>query len=394
MRELVLFFELYSSLRKGEQYGLLGRNLLQYVRSLERGEYTRVSLFTYDSRDHEKLVELKSTMGLPDGIRVLTPPRWLDSKAGSIIYSLVGPLLHARALGAADVYKTQQVSGSWAGLIAKHLFGRPLLFRLGYPLSPRFQSEGKPLRRRIAEYTERLLVRQSDHVAVTSREMKEFYRAFSVETPITVVPSYADITGFTPIEVYDHRLPILYVGRLEPEKNVTGLIEACARLQHPLVICGTGRLEPELRRLAASLGGRVDFRGSVPNSALQRIHHEHTVFAICSPREGMPKALIEAMASGMICVGTRTQGICELIEDGVTGHLIDGIDAATIERKLRSVLDRLDPQIGHRAREFVCRNHSLEHAMDVERHIMEGMLKAGPGPDTGLSSPRSVEEEA
>jgi len=88
----------------------------------------------------------------------------------------------------------------------------------------------------------------------------------------------------------------------------------------------------------------------------------------------MPKAMIEAMASGLICVGTRTDGVCELIEHGKTGYLADGFDAAAIEAALAMALNEMNPQIGRNAREFVTKNHALEHVVDVELGILKKII--------------------
>ena len=104
----------------------------------------------------------------------------------------------------------------------------------------------------------------------------------------------------------------------------------------------------------------------VANAELLRRHHDHTIYVLCSVREGMPKSLIEAMASGLICVGTKVSGIMELIEDGRTGYLIDGFDADAIEQRLRWVLDNFDPEVGRRASAIVHRNNSLDRAVELE----------------------------
>lgn len=372
MASLVLFPELYSSLSKAEKFGLLRRNLAQFERFIARGDFDEIYLFSYDARDQEYLEELRRDASFPRGFRVLTPPRILQSKLGAIIYSVVGPILHRKVLSRASVVRTHQVSGSWSALIAKLLYGKPLLFRVGYPLSIRFKDEGAPVKHAIARVAERLLVRCSDHVAVTSRAMRQLYAGMAGErTEVTLLPSYADVADFTPLSHYDRTRPILFVGRLDPVKNIDNLIRACARLKHPLHIYGIGPLEQDLRDVAQACGADVTFKGVVPNRELMRVHHAHMIYVLCSVKEGMPKALIEALASGLICVGTRTEGIAELIEDGVTGYLIDGTNADAIEKTLRFVLESFDPEVGRRASAYARREHSLEHAVELEIAILD-----------------------
>src|SRR5690606_5575293 len=148
----------------------------------------------------------------------------LRSPLGSIVYSVLGPILHRRAIAEATVLRTHQVSGSWAALIAKLITGTPLLFRLGYPLSVRFRTEGKRLRQGLALAVEWLLVRFADRVAVTSRPMRDYYAGMAAHARVDLLPSYVDVDGFSPISDYDPAKPILFVGRLAPVKNIENLI--------------------------------------------------------------------------------------------------------------------------------------------------------------------------
>jgi glycosyltransferase involved in cell wall biosynthesis len=165
-------------------------------------------------------------------------------------------------------------------------------------------------------------------------------------------------------------------------KNIDNIIVACSRLKVPLhLYYGGGNLEGHLRKLAAEIGAVVEFKGSVPNEELLRIHHNHSIFVLCSLREGMPKAMIEAMASGLICVGTRTDGVSELIENGKTGYLAGGFDADAIEAALAVALREMNSQIGWNAREFVIKNHSLEYAVDVELDILKKIIASARAAD-------------
>jgi glycosyltransferase involved in cell wall biosynthesis len=382
MKRLVLFFDLYDSLRREEEWGLLLREMAPFERLLENGSFDEVCCFTYDDRDHDKLAELKRNKAIANNVTVLTPPRMLRSPAGAVVYSIVGPFLHYRTIAQATVLRTQQVSGAWTALIARLSTGTPLLFRLGYPLSIRFKTEGKRLKHFIALAVEWLLVRFADRVAVTSRAMQTYYGRMSPCARIEVLPSYVDIGGFSPIGTYDAARPILFVGRLAPVKNVASLILACSRLKISLHIYGVGPLKDDLEQQARTCGAAVVFSGVVPNSELARIHHDHTIYVLCSTREGMPKSMIEAMASGLICVSTPTDGARELIEDGRTGYLTDGFDADAIERKLREVLDAIDPEVGHRASAIVRENNSLERAVEMEGAILDGIARDHRAPAT------------
>ena len=82
-------------------------------------------------------------------------------------------------------------------------------------------------------------------------------------------------------------------------------------------------------------------------------------FALVSTVEGMPKALIEAMASGCICIGSPIDAMRELIDDGVNGILASGTSVEDIEEALIIAM-RQPMKIGAAAHEFIKQKHSLD----------------------------------
>jgi len=122
----------------------------------------------------------------------------------------------------------------------------------------------------------------------------------------------------------------LYAGRLDHVKGVDLLLKAWSRasMRFPctrLLIVGDGDQQQDLRALARDLGvaGSVQFLGRKSQHDLRQLYSQAKVVVLPSRREGLPLTLLEAGASGAICVGSRTLGIPEIIEDGVTGYVVD-----------------------------------------------------------------------
>src|SRR5439155_17216983 len=112
-------------------------------------------------------------------------------------------------------------------------------------------------------------------------------------------------------------------------------------------IIGDGPLRTSLERLAAELGlaQRVTFSGSLPHCEVKRQLRSAHLFLLPSvtasdgDMEGIPVALMEAMAAGLIAVSTYHSGIPELIEDGATGFLAPERDTEALAAKLAWVFD-------------------------------------------------------
>jgi glycosyltransferase involved in cell wall biosynthesis len=120
------------------------------------------------------------------------------------------------------------------------------------------------------------------------------------------------------------RFRIVFVGTLEvPYKGLDVLIRALARclragLDAELVVIGSGRQGPAFASLAGSVGvaDRVTFLGSLPaGEAIRQQLDASDLFVLPSRVEGLPRAMVEAMARGLPCIGTRVGGLPELLSE-------------------------------------------------------------------------------
>lgn len=140
---------------------------------------------------------------------------------------------------------------------------------------------------------------------------------------------------------------ILYVGRMEPYKNLIGLIEAYAKLpanlreQYPLVI-GGGTKEPYYSVLqekvrSLGLGKQVQFKGFVPDEDLPELYANAAVFAFPSWYEGFGLPVIEARAAQVPVLTSNTSSLPEAAGEG--GVLVDPHDTEAISTGLKKILE-------------------------------------------------------
>jgi glycosyltransferase involved in cell wall biosynthesis len=133
------------------------------------------------------------------------------------------------------------------------------------------------------------------------------------------------------------------VANFKAAKDHATLLRAAALLRQAvpelrLLLVGQGPLEAETRRLAAELGlqGAVVFAGFRTDA--RRLAAAFDVFALSSTYEGLPIALIEAMALGRPAVVTRVGGTPEVVSDGAQGLLVPPRDPAALAAALLRLL--------------------------------------------------------
>jgi glycosyltransferase involved in cell wall biosynthesis len=150
---------------------------------------------------------------------------------------------------------------------------------------------------------------------------------------------------------------VMWVGRLDPIKGLDVLLEAIAQLKgHQAVqvaLVGDGPMRDGLEARARNLEieGMVHWLGM--RSDVPSLLHSADVFAFPSRTEGLPNALLEAMAAGLPIVTTDAPGCRDLIQDGVTGLVAPVGDSTAMAAAIRRLLaDRsLATALGGRAKE-------------------------------------------
>ncbi|MDR1921562.1 MAG: glycosyltransferase [Candidatus Adiutrix sp.] len=144
---------------------------------------------------------------------------------------------------------------------------------------------------------------------------------------------------------------LISVGRLNAQKNYPALLEALAGLSQAgwrLEIIGDGPEGERLRALAGRLGlsARISFSGWLDRAELRRRLAAADIFVFPSIQEGMPNAVLEAMAAALPVVACAVEGCEELVADGETGLLTPPADVEALRLALARLL--ADPALCRR----------------------------------------------
>jgi glycosyltransferase involved in cell wall biosynthesis len=203
---------------------------------------------------------------------------------------------------------------------------------------------------------------------------------------------------------------IACVASLVAPKGHGILLKACRRLRDGgldvrCILVGEGELRPDLEREIGELGlsGSVEMPGQRPPSEVMRVLRGADAFVLpcvveqSGNRDGIPVALMEAMASGLPVVSTTVSGIPELIENGVSGLLTEPGDVAGLADALRRVLTdaALAARLGEAARATIeqrfDRRKSAARLIELFREAVGGAAMERDPPSRGSRRARPRE---
>lgn len=176
--------------------------------------------------------------------------------------------------------------------------------------------------------------------------------------------------GFTDTDVI-----VVSAGDLNPNKNNKVVIEAMAKVQDKNIhyaICGAGMLENELKQLSKELNveNNVHFLGY--RTDMLEVLACADIFVMCSFREGVPRSILEAMDLGLPCVGSKTRGIADLIDDGKGGFICKPKDAEGFAISIIRLAEdiKLRSQFGYHNRE-----KAKEYSKEIVREELTNIYK-------------------
>lgn len=204
-----------------------------------------------------------------------------------------------------------------------------------------FQAAKMPLFRKVTGF---VLRKSQAVIAVSQALVDEAHKLGVPPEKCRVISNGVNLANYQPLDETLRELVILYAGSLIKRKAVDILIQAFARLPqalsvYKLVIVGEGACDAELKALAHQLAvsDRVIFTGFQSQVAVQEWMRKSRLFVLPSTEEGQGVVLLEALASGTPCVGTRVGGIPGVITPDV-GQLVPPGDADLLCQAISDVV--------------------------------------------------------
>lgn len=206
---------------------------------------------------------------------------------------------------------------------------------------------------------------------------------------ITVIPYPIDTEQFSPSgeSRSGNQTPVvLSVGRLEKRKGMDVLVRAMGRVWEnvpdaQLVLVGAEGdfRQQELRaQVLAERQTQLVMPGFVDRATTADYFRRAAVYVTATQYETFGYTVLEAMASGAPVVASRVGGIPELVEDGVTGMLVEAGDAGLLGDAITRVLTdaEMRAEMGGKAREKAVREYRVEAVLEQTMAVYEGVMRS------------------
>lgn len=222
----------------------------------------------------------------------------------------------------------------------------------------------------------------ADRVVVLSEEWRDYFAENVCDSEKIVVVHNGVKVPAEPCSPCSHQ-DILFLGRLDANKSPDVLLRASRQVLErfpgtKVVFGGDGEVEKN-KALAEELGiaNHCEFHGWVSGAEREGLFARAAVYCLPSKNEGLPMSVLEAMARGIPTVATPVGGVPQVIEDGVSGFLVDVDDVDALSDRLNILLDKpgLRENVGAASRNTVTRlfnvGGSIEQLLALYRALQD-----------------------
>ena len=210
---------------------------------------------------------------------------------------------------------------------------------------------------------------------VTKEALQRRYpcNGHSVGISDVVLPEWSIVSTPRQQVKTDRALNLIFVGTMaQLYKAPNVLIDAVALcvkqgVNIKLTLVGDGQYRTELEAQAAAQGieERVCFYGQLPGGEAVRAHLDRSdLFILPSYQEGLPRAMVEAMARALPCIGSTVGGIPELL---LPEDMVPPGDRATLASKIREVVSDPERMVRMSARNLQTAKHYTDEILDKQR---------------------------
>lgn len=347
---LGIFLGIGESLEQMEKSGQKERFINQYLKEYAK-RFDKVYLFSYANE----------TDNLPRNV-ILIP-----NKSGfhRFLFSLFLPLVNRKQISDCDVVRGFGLTSA----ISSFLLAKPFIFNWPYDYGEFLRIEKRYILIPVFKFLEWVAFLKSNKILIATKLKLKSLKG----SKFIYLPNGVDINLFAPARGLGSGM--VYIGRLEKQKNLFFLLDAVASLpqgERVITFIGKGTQENDLKKYAHGKSISLKILPPVANSQLPKILSRFSIFTLPSFSEGSPKVLLEAMAAGLAPVVTNFTTVTDIIQDGINGF-VTSYDIEKYSAKLELLLKdvELAKKIGVSARQTITKNFNIGDLITKEIKIIK-----------------------
>lgn len=247
------------------------------------------------------------------------------------------------------------------------------------------RKEPKKISRNIIRKLSGHFYKKTDLIISPSLKISSILKKEGIKNDIRVISNGIELKDFSMKAKKEIKKQprLLHVGRISHEKNIEVVIKAFKEIKKELKkttldIIGDGPSMPELKEITRKLGldKSVKFRGFIDRKELPKIYPKYDLFITASTMETQGLVVLEAISSGLPCVGVRAYALPELIRHGINGYCAKPFDYKKIAGYSLDILkDEKKYKNFSKAGIRIARTHKLENCAKRLEKAYKKLLK-------------------
>jgi glycosyltransferase involved in cell wall biosynthesis len=328
--------------QKGQEELMINYHLKNYSRNFEK-----VDVYSYANE----------SLHLFNNVRVF-PNKY---NLHRYIYCFLIPIIYFRQISMSGIIRSFQITGGIPGIIAQVIHQKKFIVNYGYDYVNFALLENKPVRSYVYQLVVKIVLYFAQFIIVTAN-----YLSLALpkdhNSKIYVIPNGVDTNQFKP-DLKAKKNLILFVGRLEPQKNLFTLIDAVKNASvgsKELLFIGSGSLKSELLLFAKKIKVNLSIIDSINHSSLPKYYNKALLFVLPSLDEGQPKVLLEAMSCGVPVLVSDIPAHREIVTHKITG-LISENKPEILAKYIKELMKKPSYRrlLGTNARNLISKRYSM-----------------------------------
>lgn len=360
--KLGLFLAIGESLEdfnsKGQLKRLVNYNIRKYSQSFDK-----VYIFSYGQQKFK----------LPTNCKLIRN----NLNLHRYIYTILMPLINYKYIKECDVLRGLQLTGGIPATVSKILFQKRFVINFGYDYARFAQIERKYLQSLLYRMIQWPILSVADCIITPTKTILNNLRK-NYKNKVVYIPNGVDINLFHPkIKKENKKLSIVFLGRLETQKNLQNLLYALSFLKFPYnaVFYGEGSERKKISSLAKKLGSPLKLEYPIDYEKVAKVLRLSDIFVLPSYTEGSPKILLEAMASGCAIVASDIPEISQILEDNKSAILCKP-DSKNIFKAINLLKNfKIRQKIGRNARQLAENNYEIWKLLTLEVKILKSLYE-------------------